>query len=267
MWPFLFSWLRKQLPFSLSLKMWVLTPPASLTFWTRRSFLKEMNKRQLWEKYGHVLYFYFIFLWSKKAAHRKTKGELTPHFWDFFGWTSKSRFAPATGEVQRRPLIKFNAVLFFGEARWLSFTDGGREWVELCKLTGFGWIYIHRNFTPSLLLKIGWKKPKRTPGWIFQASFFRGGLLNFGGCTLTQIGMENDEGFQDVFFAPFLYWKLKISIPMLVYWRVPPTFILVWPFNPAPLKLKKNCVRDQVMESIQLGFSSWGGSLPKFFFI
>lgn len=167
-----------------------------------------MNNRQLWEKYGHVLYFHFIFLWSKRAGHRKTKGKLTPHFWDFFGWTSKSPFAPATGEVQRRPLIKFNAVLFFGEARWLSFTDGGREWVKLCKLTGLGWIYIHRNLTPSLPLKIGWKNPKGRQ-MNLRSIIFQGRFVKFRGCTLAQIGMENDEGFQDVFFSPFFVLKIE----------------------------------------------------------
>ena len=167
-----------------------------------------MNNRQLWEKYGHVLYFHFIFLWSKRAGHRKTKGKLTPHFWDFFGWTSKSPFAPATGEVQRRPLIKFNAVLFFGEARWLSFTDGGREWVKLCKLTGLGWIYIHRNLTPSLPLKIGWKNPKGRQ-MNLRSIIFQGRFVKFRGCTLAQIGRENDEGFQDVFFSPFFVLKIE----------------------------------------------------------
>lgn len=42
-----------------------------------------------------------------------------------------------------------------------------------------------------------------------RSIIFQGRFVKFRGCTLAQIGMENDEGFQDVFFSPFFVLKIE----------------------------------------------------------
>ena len=184
------------------------------------------------------------------------------HFWDFFFRLDLKEFPPPLRcnrcKVQRRPLIKFNAVLFFGEARW--------EWVKLCKLTGFGWIYIHRNLTPSLPLKIGWKNPKGRR-IAFQASFFWERFVKFRGVYTHTNWNGKWRRISRCILFPFSVLEIEDFRSYVSVLEGTSHFYFGVALQPSPTQTKKKCVRDQAMESIQLGFSSWGGSLPKFFFI
>lgn len=80
---FLFSWLRKQLPFPLSLKMWVLTPHASLTFRTRRSFWRRWTTVSF-EKNTDMFSIFILFFCGQRGLDTgKLRGNLPPIFETF----------------------------------------------------------------------------------------------------------------------------------------------------------------------------------------